>query len=73
MRGYRNWISTRSRGRTEKARALARGNLRDAKAALYIRRPAEPFARPVAEVARLDLAQIGLDVDIEEVPNLFNG
>ena len=56
----------------KKARALARGNLRDAKAALYIRRPvAEPFARPVAEVARLNLAQIGLDVDIEEVPNLF--
>jgi peptide/nickel transport system substrate-binding protein len=73
MPGYRDWDLYPVRGpNLTKARALARGNLRDARAALYIRRPvAEPFARPVAEVAKLDLARIGLDVDIEEVPNLF--
>jgi peptide/nickel transport system substrate-binding protein len=73
MPGYRDWDLYPIRApNVTKARALARGNLRDAKAALYIRRPvAEPFARPVAEVARFNLAQIGLDVDIEEVPNLF--
>jgi peptide/nickel transport system substrate-binding protein len=73
MPGYRNWELYPLKGpNLKKARALASGNLRDAKAALYIRRPvAEPFARPVAEVAKLNLAQIGLDVDIQEVPNLF--
>jgi peptide/nickel transport system substrate-binding protein len=73
MPAYRDWDLYPLRGpNLREARALARGNLRDAKAALYIRRPvAEPFARPVAEVARSNLAQIGLDVDIEEVPNLF--
>jgi ABC-type oligopeptide transport system substrate-binding subunit len=73
MRGYRNWdLYPLKRPNLRKARALASGNLRDARAALYIRRPvAEPFARPVADVARLNLAQIGLDVDIKEVPNLF--
>jgi ABC-type oligopeptide transport system substrate-binding subunit len=73
MPGYRNWkLYPLKRPNLTKARALARGNLRDAKAALYIRRPvAESFARPVAEVTKLNLAQIGLAVDIEEVPNLF--
>jgi peptide/nickel transport system substrate-binding protein len=73
MPGYRNWDLYPLKGpNLNKARALARRNLRDAKAVLYVRRPvAEAFARPVAEVARFNLAQIGLDVDIEEVPNLF--
>jgi peptide/nickel transport system substrate-binding protein len=71
--GYRNWDIYPLKGPDrKKARALARGNLRDAKAVLYIRRPvAEPFAQRVAEVTRFNLAQISLDVDIEEVPNLF--
>jgi peptide/nickel transport system substrate-binding protein len=73
MPGYRNWdLYPLKQPNLKQARALARGNLRDAKAVLYIRRPvAEPFAPGVAEVVRLNLAQIGLDVDVEEVPNLL--
>jgi peptide/nickel transport system substrate-binding protein len=73
MPGYQNWDLYPLKGpNLKKARALARGNLRDAKAVLYIRRPvAEPFAQRVAEVVRFNLAQIGLDVDIEDVPNLL--
>src|SRR5262245_21339128 len=73
MPGYRDWDLYPLKGPNfRKARALARGNLRAAKAALYIRRPvAEPFARPVADVAKVNLAQIGLDIEIEEVPSLF--
>jgi peptide/nickel transport system substrate-binding protein len=73
MPGYRNWDLYPLKGpNLKKAGALARGNLRHANASLYIRRPiAEFFARPVAESVRLNLAQIGLEVDIEEVPNLF--
>jgi peptide/nickel transport system substrate-binding protein len=73
MPGYRNWDLYPLKGpNLKKARALARGNLRQASASLYIRRPiADAFARPVAEVARLNLEQIDLEVDIEEVPNLY--
>jgi peptide/nickel transport system substrate-binding protein len=73
MPGYRDWDLYPLKGpNLKQARVLARGNLRQARASLYIRRPiAEAFARPVAEVARLNLAQIGLEVEIEEVPSLF--
>jgi peptide/nickel transport system substrate-binding protein len=73
MPGYQNWDLYPLKGpNLKKARALARGNLRDAKADLYIRRPvAEPFAQDVAGVVRFNLARIGLDVDVEEVPNLL--
>jgi peptide/nickel transport system substrate-binding protein len=73
MPGYRNWdLYPLERPNLKKARGLARGNLRDAKALLYIRRPvAEPFAQGVAGVVSFNLAQIGLDVDVEEVPNLL--
>ena len=46
----------------ERARALARGNLRGGKAVLYSNNAPQPFA--VAQAAKQQLAEIGLDVEV---------
>jgi peptide/nickel transport system substrate-binding protein len=46
----------------ERARALARGNLRGGKAVLYSNNGPQPFA--VAQAAKQQLAEIGLDVEV---------
>jgi peptide/nickel transport system substrate-binding protein len=50
----------------ERARELARGNLRGGKALLYTNDAAPPLA--VAQLAKQQLAQIGLEVEIRPVP-----
>jgi peptide/nickel transport system substrate-binding protein len=73
MPGYRDWDLYPLKGpNLKKARALARDSLRDAKAVLYTFRPqAIPFAVRAAEVVGFNLAQIGLDVTVQTVPNLY--
>jgi ABC-type transport system substrate-binding protein len=50
----------------ERARALARGNLRGEKAVLYVNNAAEPLA--VAQATKQQLAEIGLDVELKPLP-----
>jgi peptide/nickel transport system substrate-binding protein len=71
--GFRDWDLYPLKGpNLEKARALARGNLRGGRAILYTFPPAAiPFALRAAEVVRFNLAQIGLDVDVRTVPNVY--
>jgi peptide/nickel transport system substrate-binding protein len=73
MPGYRDWDLYPLKGpNLRKARALALGSLREAKAVLYTFRPqALPFAPRAAEVVRFNLAKIGLDVAVQTVPNLY--
>jgi ABC-type oligopeptide transport system substrate-binding subunit len=50
----------------QRARALARGNLRGGTAILYVNSSAGPMA--VAQLVRQQLAEIGLDVEIRPIP-----
>jgi ABC-type transport system substrate-binding protein len=52
----------------ERARALARGNLRGGKAVLYANDAPQPLA--VAQAARQQLAAIGLDVELRPLPGI---
>jgi peptide/nickel transport system substrate-binding protein len=72
MPGYRNWDLYPLRGSDRRrAKALARGKVRDGKAVLYTFRPEIiPFAVRAAGVVRFNLAQIGVDVDVQPVPGL---
>jgi peptide/nickel transport system substrate-binding protein len=59
--GYRDWKIYPGKGPDlEKARALARGNLRGGKAVMYV----ELAGQGVAELLKFNLAKIGLEVDV---------
>ena len=49
-----------------RARGLARGNLRGGKAVLYVANVPQPLA--VAQAAKQQLAEIGLDVELKPLP-----
>ena len=53
-------------GDLQRARALARGNLRGGKAVLYVNSSAPPMA--VGQLVRQQLAEIGLDVELRPIP-----
>jgi ABC-type transport system substrate-binding protein len=50
----------------QRARALARGNLRGAKAVLYVNSSPVPMA--IGQLVRRQLAEIGLDVEVQGIP-----
>ena len=65
--GFRNAnIYPLDRPNLRRARALARGNLRGGKAVMYVPNFPPPLA--LAQLARRQLARIGLDVELRPVP-----
>ena len=65
--GYRDVrINPLARPDLRRARELARGSTRDGKAVLYVPNFPQPLA--LAQVAKRQLAEIGLDVDVRPIP-----
>lgn len=54
------------RADVQRARALARGNLRGAKAVLYVN--SSPLPMSIGQLVRRQLAEIGLDVEVQGIP-----
>ena len=50
----------------QRARALARGNLRDGKAVLYVN--SSPLPMAIGQLVRQQLAEIGLQVEVRPIP-----
>ena len=64
--GYRDHGISPREGDLGRAKALARGHLRDGKAVLYT--PGSPLKIGIAQSLQLQLAEIGLDVEIRDIP-----
>lgn len=67
MPGYKDAdVYPLERADLQRARALARGNLRDGKAVLYVN--SSPIPMAIGQLVRQQLAEIGLQIEVRPIP-----